>query len=205
MDDTPDTTQDTAQETTGRIDGPFDVSFRPLVEADLPAVMRWLADPEVVQFYGDPPADLAAAREDYVTPSLDSPTWRYVIEWRGQGVGEIQYYHRYAGEEYEWDAGIDIFIGDPDARGHGVGLEAIRVMLRYLFEVKRVHRALIDPEVGNERAVHVYQRAGFRLDGLVRHNAFEHGEYVDTQYLTLIEDEWPEARSRWVSERGPIE
>ena len=192
-------------ESVARIEGPFDVSFRPLVEADLPDVMRWLADPEVVQFYGDPPVDLATAREDYVTPSLDSPTWRYVIEWRGRGVGEIQYYHRYAGQEYEWDAGIDIFIGDPTARGHGVGIEAIRVMLRYLFEVKRVHRALIDPEVKNARAIHVYQRAGFHLDGVVRHNAFDHGEYVDTQYLTLLEDEWPEARARWEAERGPID
>jgi hypothetical protein len=47
------------QEPATRIDGPFDVSFRPLVrplvEADLPEVMRWLADPEV-----------AAAREDYL-------------------------------------------------------------------------------------------------------------------------------------------
>lgn len=43
------------QEPATRIDGPFDVSFRPLVEADLPEVMRWLANPEV-----------AAAREDYL-------------------------------------------------------------------------------------------------------------------------------------------
>ena len=45
---------------------------------------------------------------------------------------------------------------------------------------------------------------GFHLDGIVRHNAFDHGEYVDTQYLTSLEDEWPRARARWEAERGPL-
>lgn len=199
----------------GRIAGPFDVSLRPLVEADLPNVMRWLAEPEVVRFYGDPPTDLDEARRDYVEPDAGAPMHRYVIEWTPslgehkehgapRDVGEIQWYHPYHDEATHWDSGVDIFIGEPDARGHGVGIEAVRVMLRYLFEVKRVHRVLIDPEVGNERAIHVYQRAGFHLDGVVRHAAFEHGEYVDTQYLTALEDEWPAIRARWAAERGPI-
>ena len=186
-----------------RIDGPFDVSFRVVGEADLPDLMRWLSEPEVVAYYGDPPASLDAAREDYVAPDLESLTRRFVIEWRRKGVGEIQHYQRHSGADWAWDAGIDIFIGDPETRGRGVGIEAIRVMLRHLFEVKHVHRVFIDPEVGNPRAIHVYKRAGFHLDGVVRHNAFDHGEYVDTQYLTILEDEWPAARARWEAERGP--
>ena len=72
---------------SGRIDGPYDVSFRPLAESDLPALMRWLADPEVVAFYGDPPATLDEARRDYVEPDTESPTRRYVIEWDEPGRG----------------------------------------------------------------------------------------------------------------------
>ena len=191
-----------AQDEATRIGGPFEVSLRPLVEDDLPALMRWLADPEVVEFYGAPPSGLDEARVDYLDPDPACPTWRYVIEVDGRGVGEIQCYHRYPGPEYEWDAGIDVFIGEPAARGQGAGIEAIRVMLRHLFEVKRVHRVIIDPEVKNARAIHVYERAGFHLDGVVRHHAFEHGEYVDTQFLTILEDEWPAARERWAAERG---
>ena len=192
---------------SGRIDGPYDVSFRPLAESDLPALMRWLADPEVVAFYGDPPATLDEARQDYVEPDTESPTRRYVIEWDEPGrgrrdVGEVQWHHPYADPSTHWSAGIDILIGDSGARGHGVGVEAIRVMLAYLFEVRRVHRVIIDPEVGNQRAIHVYERAGFHRDGVVRHAAFEHGEYVDTQYLTILEDEWPSARAQWEAERA---
>jgi hypothetical protein len=75
-------------------------------------------------------------------------------------------------------------------------------MLKYLFEVKDVHRVTIDPEVGNARAIRSYQKAGFRLDGVLRHNdRFEDERYVDTQYLSILEDEWYAARTQWEAER----
>lgn len=187
------------------IHGAHDVSFREVVEDDLPDLVRWLADPGVREFYGNPDETVDEARESYIEPDPTTPCRRFVIEWRGRGVGEIQYYDDDAGHERCWSAGIDIFIGEPEARGRGVGIEAIRVMLRFLFEELRVHRVIIDPEVGNARAIHVYQRAGFRLSGVIRHNALEGERYVDTQYLTILDDEWPAAKARWIEERGAID
>lgn len=177
------------------------LTFRPIGEADLPDLMRWLADPEVVEFYGDPPATLEAAHEDYLEADVN-PVWRFVIEEDGRGVGEIQYGHDYPGDDFAWKAGIDIFIGEPDARDRGVGTEAIRTMLAYLFETKRIHLVTIDPEVGNGRGIRAYEKAGFRLDGVLRHHAFEHGEYVDTHFMSILEDEWPAARARWDADRA---
>ncbi len=185
------------------IHGPHDVSLRPLSEDDLPNLMRWLHEPEVRQFWGKPLETVEDLREEYIEPDV-YPAWSFVIELAGRGVGLIQYSHRYPDPDYFWDAGIDILIGEPDARGHGAGIEAIRVMLRYLFEVKRLHRVTIDPEVTNPRGIHVYERAGFKIDGILRHNDVIEGEYRDTQYLTILEDEWPAARAAWELERGPL-
>lgn len=175
------------------------LTFRPIAEVDLPDLMRWLADSEVVAFYGDPPASIEATREDYLEPGVN-PTWRFVIEDGGRGVGEIQYHHAYVGEDYTWKAGIDIFIGEPDARDHGVGTEAIRTMLGYLFETKQVHLVTIDPEVKNGRGIRAYEKAGFHLDGVLRHDMFVHDEYVDTHLMSILEDEWPAAKARWQAE-----
>jgi aminoglycoside 6'-N-acetyltransferase len=183
-----------------RIEGEV-VSLRLLVESDLPDLVRWLSDPEVVQFYGEPPVSVDEARRDYIDPDVH-PVWRFVIEHEGRGIGEIQYHHPYPGTEWEWSVGIDIFIGEPDARNRGLGAEAVRTLLRYLFEVKRCHIVTIDPEVANARAIRSYEQAGFRLDGVLRHHAFEHGEYVDTHFMSILESEWPDARARWEAERA---
>lgn len=40
-----------------RIDGP-QLAFRPIEERDLPNLLRWLSDPGVVEFFGEPPRGL---------------------------------------------------------------------------------------------------------------------------------------------------
>lgn len=70
------------------IAGPHDVSLRPIAERDLDALLRWLHDPAVVQFWGDPPADRDEVRGDYLEPDL-APTWRFIIEHAARDVGLI--------------------------------------------------------------------------------------------------------------------
>ena len=184
---------------SGTIEGAR-LRLRPVEERDLPSILRWLVEPEVLHWWDDALPDLVAARHEYLDPDPHVPLWRYIIEENGRGIGFAQWYHAYFGEEYERSAGIDIFIGEPDARDRGLGTEAVRMLLELLFEVRGVHRVTIDPETGNERAIRAYQKAGFRLDGVLRHNDFLRGEYVDTQMMSILEDEWPEAKARWLGE-----
>jgi len=184
------------------IAGPHDVSLRPIAETDLGDLIRWRKDPAVIQFWDVAPDDPKEYRKELFERE-SVPVWKFIIEWQGRGVGEIDYHHPYADTDYLWSAGIDIFIGEPDARNRGVGTEAVRTMLKYLFEVKHVHRVTIDPEVRNARGIRSYEKAGFRLDGVLRHNdLFSDGRYVDTHFMSILEDEWPAARARWEAERG---
>lgn len=58
---------------------------------------------------------------------------------------------------------LDIFICDPDYVGKGLAVEIIRQFL--LTEFSDISEVFIDPEKENKRAVHVYQKAGFRIVG----------------------------------------
>ena len=73
------------------IQGPR-LRIRPLTSDDLPMLMRWLADPDVQEFYGLPPDSLAEARDTYLVAE-DAPCWRFIIEEQDRPVGEVQYYH----------------------------------------------------------------------------------------------------------------
>jgi len=58
---------------------------------------------------------------------------------------------------------LDIFIFDRDYLGKGLALDVIRQFL--LSHFSDISEVFIDPEKRNMRAVHVYQKAGFRLVG----------------------------------------
>lgn len=190
-------------ESLSAIEGAW-LRLRHIEARDLPQIMAWLEEPEVLHWWDDAQPDLDAARAEFVAPDSDGPRHGYIIEdlaAKGRGLGYIQWWQRSYDEEDAWWAGVDIFIGEPDARDRGVGTEAVRMLLAYLFEERRLHRVTIDPEVANARAIRSYQKAGFRLDGVLRHNEFIRGEYVDTQMLSILEDEWPAAKAAWEAVR----
>lgn len=184
----------------GVIHGPV-VTLRPVRESDFEDARRWRSEPEVVQFWGTVATD-QELREELFEPDEHEPTFTYVIEHGGHGIGCIQYWHRYPEPEEHWWAGIDIFIGESRGRDHGLGTEAVRTMLRYLFEERGVHRVTIDPEVDNGRAIRCYEKAGFRFEGLLRHNDRVDGRYIDTHFMGILADEWPVARAQWEAELG---
>lgn len=56
---------------------------------------------------------------------------------------------------------LDILIGDPKYLGRGLAHHVIQEFL--LSQFQAVQEVLIDPEVTNRRAVHVYEKAGFSI------------------------------------------
>jgi len=178
------------------------LTLRPVAERDLPGIVEWLRDPDVLYWWDNALDGVDAARRQFLDPSSEQPLWSFLIEEQGRGLGAIQCHHPYHGEDSEFTAGVDIFVAEAPARGRGVGTEAVRMMLQHLFEVLGVHRVTIDPEAGNARAIRAYEKAGFRFEGLLRDADHIRGGYVDTHFMAILADEWPQAKARWERERA---
>lgn len=58
---------------------------------------------------------------------------------------------------------LDVFICEPPFLGKGLAVPMIKAFL--LKHFPHVNRVLIDPEKTNTRAIHVYQKAGFKIIG----------------------------------------
>lgn len=165
--------------------------LRPVAEPDLPTILEWLREPEVLHWWDNELAGLDEVRREFLEPDPRYPGLGYLIEEGGRPLGYIQWWQRSEDDMDAHWAGIDIFIADPSARGRGVGTEAVRMLLAWLFEERHLHRVTIDPETGNARAIRSYQKAGFRLDGVLRHNDFMRGGWVDTQMLSSSKTNGP--------------
>jgi RimJ/RimL family protein N-acetyltransferase len=83
-------------------------------------------------------------------------------------------------------AELRVVIGEPAARGHGVGTDAIDQMCRYGFERLSLHRIYAYVLAINPRARRAFERAGFALEGTLRDDRWTGDEFTDTYVLARL-------------------
>ena len=158
------------------------VSLRPMTAADLPWLEWLFAVPEVAEAW---PGDNMRSMREMVEGA--DPTAGFVVACDGEDIGFIQYYEE-ADPDYS-HAGIDIVL-HPDRCDRGLGTDALRTLARHLFDERGHHRIMIDPHVGNARAIASYRKVGFRDVGVMRrYERANDGVWRDALLMDLLAGE----------------
>jgi aminoglycoside 6'-N-acetyltransferase len=85
---------------------------------------------------------------------------------------------------------VDIFVGTA-AQGRGVGPDAMRTLIAWLFGERGHHRLTVDPAAENARAIHVYEKLGFRRVGVLRRYERVEGDmWRDAIFMELLVDDF---------------
>ena len=101
-----------------------------------------------------------------------------------------------AGEALLWDmdlhnraAHIGISLR-PAFRGRGLGADVVRVLCRYGFAIRGLHRLQAETLSTNNAMIQAAGRAGFTREGTLRRAAWVDGEFADEVILGLLAAEW---------------
>jgi aminoglycoside 6'-N-acetyltransferase len=133
--------------------------------------------PEVARWWqpasGDWPLDVEA----------DLHTLAVVVD--GEVAGYVQFWED--PDPTSRSADVDIFLG-PGAQDRGLGTETMRAAVRHLIEDRGHHRITLGTSVDNARAIHVYEKVGFRRVGVMRKSSLSHltGEWEDELLMELV-------------------
>ncbi len=93
----------------------------------------------------------------------------------------------------EWNNGNAVLamgLGGPENRGQGYGLEALALMLNYAFYELNLHRVSLNVIGDNLRAIHAYEKAGFKEEGHIRQAVQRDGQRHDLIWMGILRDEW---------------
>ncbi len=164
------------------------VLLRPCREADLPHLLAILREPAVASHWSE-------ADDDFDRQALlsgDDPDGAerittFVIMSEDEVIGWIAGWEKLH-RDYR-HAGIDLFITTKQ-QGKGYGTEAVRLVCKFLFEERGHHRITIDPAADNLRAVHAYEKVGFKRVGILRqYERGADGTYHDGMLLDLLPED----------------
>lgn len=140
------------------------VRLRPKRPEDALDDYRWRTDPELATF--DAVQPLRMTFEDFQTLYMEElryPTPRqrtYAIEdiATGRHIGNCMYYDI---DEYRRQAELGIMIGEREFWSHGYGTDAVRTLVRFIFENTRLNRVYLHTLDWNVRAQKSFSKAGF--------------------------------------------
>jgi aminoglycoside 6'-N-acetyltransferase len=142
--------------------------FRPRSEADLPLVKRWLAEPHVMQWWGNSCEQFEIVSGDLEVEAMD----QFIVATDDRPFGYLQCYNPEVwpdnglGVHPKGTRGIDQFIGELDMVDRGHGSAFIRNFIGRLLGTGAT-RVITDPDPANARAIRAYEKAGFHRDRLV--------------------------------------
>jgi kanamycin nucleotidyltransferase len=157
------------------------ISFRPMNEADVVTLYRWLTDPELIHIWlHDKPVTFEEVERNYL-PRIrgQEPIQPFFVLFDDEPIGYIQTYRwrdriDYARhlpvEDIETAVGVDVFIGEQAYRNRGFGPLLLRRFLSaVVFRDPHVTSCVITPEHWNQRAIQAYKKAGFHQIGVYAH------------------------------------
>ena len=79
---------------------------------------------------------------------------------------------------------------DADRWGQGFAIDMMQTTLEACFDSWGVRRIGVRVEEGNERALALYRRLGFKEEGRLRQAAFRAGRHADVLLFSLLSGEW---------------
>ena len=146
-------------------DGPSrsNVTLRPATPEDRFRIRRWLAEPEVQDWWGN-----AASAEAAINLAIGSSgALCRIIECNGEAIGyahavDVGLWDEERPEEIApgtWD--IDLFVASEAHRGRGLGQEALALLTQDVFTATLALACCAVVSIRNELAVRAYEKAGF--------------------------------------------
>ena len=149
------------------------LTLAPLTRADLPLLRRWLQEPLVARWWNHETTPEAVERD--FGPSLDGadPTELLLVSEDGVPVGLAQRYPIAAYPDYvaelepvvhlpDGALSIDYLLGEPWARGRGLGAAMVAAVVEQGWEVyPDAQHVLVPVALGNVASWRALERAGF--------------------------------------------
>ncbi len=169
------------------------IDLRDIADEDIERLIHWRREPEVDRWmYGLPPADMAQHLSWWSAFRADPDRGGWIITRGGKPIGLITLQglaspHRRA--QLGW------FIGDPDARGRGLGRAAQALGLDRAFREYDLVKIWSQVLADNDTALKAQAAAGFRREGYMRRHCFKAERFHDVVLLGILREEWAAVRA----------
>lgn len=165
----------------------------PFTEADIDRLIGWVPTPRDHLLWTASGFDFPLTREPFRTFLAESVArgdrlfFKAVVVETGEACGHIELG---AIDPRNRSLRIGRVLVAPAFRGRGAGAEMMRLALRKAFEELRVHRVELGVFDVNPGAMALYEKVGFRRDGVRRESFWTAEGFWSEVVMSILDSEW---------------
>lgn len=152
------------------------------------------------ELYDDAIAHTRMSGRPWNPISMDSPASPYAVMDPVEDTARFSVVRRADGElvgaalvwgidQYNRSGHLGISLR-PAYRGCGLGVDTLRVLCRFAFRLRGLHRLQVETLADNTAMVRAAERAGFVVEGTLRGSAWVNGAFADEIVLGLLATDW---------------
>lgn len=84
---------------------------------------------------------------------------------------------------------IGYILYDQASRNQGIMTEALSMLVKYLFAIKKINRVQLTAIAENAASKRVAEKCGFKSEGIARQALFHKGRNVDLEWFSILREE----------------
>jgi ribosomal-protein-alanine N-acetyltransferase len=167
------------------------VYLRVVEPEDADTIHGWYAHADTARLMGELPRSLARRRADADSATREvGRDWYAFVICRIEDDAPVGRMDLFEIDRVNGSAGFGMAIGEHAQRGQGFGTDAVNVILDFCFGQLRLERVWLVTDEVNERAQHVYRKAGLVEEGRLRRAFFQDGRFQDDVRMAILRSEW---------------
>lgn len=168
------------------------IRIRPAELKDAENLYRWRLDEEVAYWasgnYGDALFALHEVEEMIRGQGAQSNTrWFIINKEEKQPIGFLAFRNF---DRITQSVSLSLFIGEKEEWGKGYGTEALQKFLYFLFTSYNLNRVELTTFPENERALRLYKKCGFVIEGRLRKAFWTSKGLRDKIVMGLLYEDW---------------
>jgi len=166
------------------------VTLRPMKLSDAPNYVKWFNDQDVIKYLSVEELSNIESERKYIRKVLrDKKVMPFsIITADKKHIGSF----RLTLNQINKNVNFGLIIGDKKEWGKGYGEECLLLACDYVFEKLKFHRFDLEVVDGNSRAIKLYKKIGFKLEGRKREFKWfnKTKQFVDQLTMGMLRDDW---------------
>lgn len=168
------------------------IYLRILEKSDIVNTQKWINDSEISEIMGYLPVLSYENQLDWYD-KIKNDKSRFIfaicenksnVHIGNAGLGRIDYVNK--------NCMFNIFFARKEDRGRGFGSEATLLVLEFAFNRLNMHKVYLQTSLRFMSAIKMYEKLGFKKDGVLREHYYTNGVYEDKLIFSIIKKEYYE-------------